>query len=302
MNAKTREIKPNNMVNINRMTDFNNRWGMNSVENRNDLKTRCILVLSKQINSKMRVFYMANSALAMDKYNKMCYDLSKIIGLQYYKITDIRFESSQIYHYLLFLDLNKEFDYRKFVYSLEILINYDSEIIDKEQIAVSISEVLKLSSADFKIIKDKDDYKMLPLSVDFLDDPLVIDNLNWLNDYKNSKDHFLKAIRFDRNENYYRNIIDELRVSIEFLFKQLFNNSKSLEKQKENIGDYFKKNNISVFISNMYMKLLNSYMEYNNDNAKHGDSIMETEIDYLVYLTGTFIRLIVQIELAKKEI
>lgn len=301
MSVKTKEINPSNMKNIIRMNNFNDRWGISDVENRNDLKTRCLLVVSKLIASEISNLYSRNP-LVRQKYDRMCYDLSMIIGLQYTQDMNVSFEHSKIYHYLSRLDLNNESDYRKFIYFLEVLINYDSEIINKEQIAISLSEVSKLSGANFRIIKDKGDYIMLPLSVDFLDSPLIIDNLNWLNEYKNSKEHFLKAIQFDRNENYYRNIIDELRLSLEFLFQQLFNNRKTLENQMTNIGNYFKENYISVFISNMYIKLLKIYTDYNNDNVKHGDCIMGIEIDYLIYLTGSFIRLIVQIESTKKEI
>ena len=86
------------------------------------------------------------------------------------------------------------------------------------------------------------------------------------------------------------------------LLKELFNNNKSLENQKSEIGNYLKENNISTTISNMFIKLLELYANYNNENAKHGDSINENEIDYMIYLTGTFIRLITQVEENKKSI
>ena len=63
-----------------------------------------------------------------------------------------------------------------------------------------------------------------------------------------------------------------------------------------------KNNNISPTISNMYIKLFDLYTIYNNDNAKHGDNITENEVDYLIYLTGSFIRLILQIEEEKMKV
>ena len=114
--------------------------------------------------------------------------------------------------------------------------------------------------------------------------------------------HFLKSLKFERKEEFYRNIIDELRLSLELLFQEKFNNKKSLENQASQIGNFLKENNVSIFISNMYIKLIDFYTKYNNDNAKHGDKVSEVEIDYLTYLTGTFMRLILQIEELKNEV
>ena len=117
-----------------------------------------------------------------------------------------------------------------------------------------------------------------------------------MNAYKDVKNHFEKSLKFERKANYYRNIVDELRLSLELLLKKMFSN------QKSNLGDYFKSNNISTSISNMYIKLFDYYTLYNNDNAKHDDKVNNVEIDYLIYLTGTFIRFIMQIEESKKEV
>ena len=68
------------------------------------------------------------------------------------------------------------------------------------------------------------------------------------------------------------------------------------------IGEYLKENNVSSNISNMYYNLLDLYTKYHNKNAKHGDKIVNVEVDFLTYLTGAFMRLMLQIEEEKKTI
>lgn len=52
----------------------------------------------------------------------------------------------------------------------------------------------------------------------------------------------------------------------------------------------------------MYIKLIDLYATYNNNTAKHNDNVNEIEIDYIIYLTGSFIRFILLIEKNKSKI
>lgn len=163
-------------------------------------------------------------------------------------------------------------------------------------LAKELAESLKLSNANVIICKNGDNYELYPMDVELLSNKLVVDVLSWLNEYPNTKTSFSKALKIKKTPDKYRNIIDELRLSIEFLFQQLFNNNKSLENQKSNLGNYLKENNVSTEISNMYIKLIDLYATYNNNTAKHNDNVNEIEIDYIIYLTGSFIRFILLIE------
>ncbi|MBP3597500.1 MAG: hypothetical protein J6J60_08955 [Clostridia bacterium] len=190
------------------------------------------------------------------------------------------------------------------MYFLESALNhnYYAKSIDNKLLAIRLAEALKLSNANVIICKNENNYELYPIDVEFLSEKLVVDVLSWLHEYPNTKNSFSKALKIKKSPDKYRNIIDELRLSIEFLFKQLFNNNKSLENQKSNIGDYLNANNISVEISNMYVKLLDLYATYNNNTAKHNDNVNEVEIDYIIYLTGSFIRFILLIEKSKFKV
>ena len=302
---KKEEVKLNNDSIYIKRKAFYKRWNIiESNEDNNQIKIRCLSAITKILNIANRPsdfdISIYNSDDFLDDY---CCEVSMILGIENKSDNFKNFELKDLYKYLLKLDLNKEDDYKRFLWYLEITLNYDfGRYIDKNELVNKVVEALKLSNANVKILKKENDYELYPIHIEFLDEPLVIDNLIWLDKYKITKEHFSSAVKMQRKKQNYRNIVDELRFSLESFFQQLFSNKKSLENQKNNIGEFLKNNNISTIISNMYIKLFDLYTVYNNDNAKHGDNITEQEIDYLIYLTGSFIRLVLQIEESKKEV
>ena len=302
---KKEEVKLNNDSIYIKRKAFYKRWNIiESNEDNNQIKIRCLSAITKILNIANRPSDFDISIYNNDDFlDDYCCEVSMILGIENKSDTFKNFELKDLYKYLLKLDLNKEDDYKRFLWYLEITLNYDfGRYIDKNELVNKVVEALKLSNANVKILKKENDYELYPIHIEFLDEPLVIDNLIWLDKYKITKEHFSSAVKMQRKKQNYRNIVDELRFSLESFFQQLFSNKKTLENQKNNIGEFLKNNNISTIISNMYIKLFDLYTVYNNDNAKHGDNITEQEIDYLIYLTGSFIRLVLQIEESKKEV
>lgn len=284
---------------------FNKRWNIiESNEDNNQIKVRCLSAITKLLNIAKRPYVLDMSFYDnVDFLDDYCCEVSMILGIDNKSNSFDKFELKDLYKFLWNLNLNNEDDYNKFLWYVEITLNYDfGRYIDKGELVNKVIEALKLSNANVKILKKEDSYELYPIHVEFLDIPLVIDNLIWLDRYDNTKKHFSNAVKMQRTKQNYRNIVDELRFSLESFFQQLFSNRKTLENQKNNVGEFLKNNNISPTISNMYIKLFNLYTIYNNDNAKHGDNITENEVDYLIYLTGSFIRLILQIEEEKMKV
>lgn len=182
-----------------------------------------------------------------------CNSIEILLGLPNSNNSWDNFNNTKLYKFINSLDLEQTEDYNNFMYFLESTLNhnYFLECIDTKLLAIRLAEALKLSNANVIICKNGNNYELYPIDIEFLGEKLVVDVLSWLDEYPNTKKSFSKALKIKKSPDKYRNIIDELRLSIEFLFKQLFNNSKSLENQKNNIGDYLKENNISVEISNM---------------------------------------------------
>lgn len=302
---KNEEIQvANNSIYLKRKA-FNQRWNIiETNEDNNQIKVRCLSAITKLLNTAKRPSGFEISIYDNDDFlDDYCCEVSMILGIENKSNSFDKFELKDLYKFLLNLNLNNEDDYNKFLWYVEITLNYDfGRYIDKSELVNKVLEALKLSNANVKILKKENNYELYPIHVEFLDIPLVIDNLIWLDRYDNTKKHFSNAVKMQRTKQNYRNIVDELRFSLESFFQQLFSNKKTLENQKNNVGDFLKNNNISTTISNMYIKLFDLYTIYNNDNAKHGDNITENEVDYLIYLTGSFIRLILQIEEEKMKV
>lgn len=303
MKTKEEKILENKQYNscndvCSRRESFCKRWNLvDDNKDNNVIKTRCLNVICKILNNASNPSNFAVSLVSGNFLNEYCSELSMILGFESGFNSFNRFESKDLYKKILKLDLNDDNNYYLFVWFLEETLNYDfGYYITKEELVNKLNEALILSNAKIKILKNGDIYELYPTNIDMLDDYLVFDNINWLNKYPKAKEHFSKAIKLDIVEENYRAIVDELRLSLELLLQQLFLNKKSLENQKNNLGKYFKENNISNEINSMYIKLFDLYALYNNHNAKHNDEIDMLEINYIIYLTGTFISLLVQIE------
>lgn len=281
-------------------TGFNKRWNIkDDEEDKEQLKNRCLAVINNYLNS-IPEYYDRKYEIS-----DFCSEIEIQLGLCSSNNDYDDFSRTKLFRMLNSLDLNTKENYNLFMYFIEIVLNYEYVHFEDEEInsfIIRIAEVLKISNANVMVCKNGNNYELYPMDTEFLSGALIVDVLSWLDEFEQSKKSFAKAIRTKRTESNYRGIIDELRLSIELLFKQLFKNEKSLENQTENIGRYFKENNISIEISNMYIKLMDLYTKFNNNNAKHNDNIKEIEIDYMIYLTGNFIRLIVLIEKSKQKL
>ena len=73
-------------------------------------------------------------------------------------------------------------------------------------------------------------------------------------------------------------------------------NRKNLENQKELLGKYLKKKGVSKEVREMFRQQILYYSDYQNEHAKHNDSIQKSEIEFMIYLTGTFIRFIINLQ------
>lgn len=48
-------------------------------------------------------------------------------------------------------------------------------------------------------------------------------------------------------------------------------------------------------VVNLYEKLLSTYQDYQNDAVKHNEAFSLDEVEFMIYLTGNFMRLILQL-------
>ena len=173
--------------------------------------------------------------------------------------------------------------------------NYNQNKSFKEILYLELKENIDLSLLDIEIKKIKDKFIIYPAGVKLLDKSVVDDVIAYLDSYPGAQKHFISALQKHQEHKYERNLIDDLRFSLELLLRNILNNRKSLEKQINTLGEYLKNKNISVEINNMFMYLINCYKDYQNEHAKHGDKINEAEIEFMIYLTGTIMRFLLNL-------
>ena len=128
-----------------------------------------------------------------------------------------------------------------------------------------------------------------------LDLPLIEETRHWLEGYPSSLKLFNQArLKYDHGT-FERNVLDDLRLSLELLLKQILNNNKPLEKQLPDVGSYLKTRGVSPQISNMFQKLLGCYVGYQNDYVKHTDKLKEEEIEFVFEITASFMKHVIRI-------
>jgi hypothetical protein len=163
-----------------------------------------------------------------------------------------------------------------------------------------LKDLIKISpSSQIRLSKTKKGIIVYPAGAKMLDESLVNDNLAWLQDFPESLNAFEQAlsIYLSGDKPKFRNLTDNLRVSIEQLLRRILINQKSLENQSKELDDWLEKHGVHKQVRNLYGQFLfGPYAALQNDVAKHGDvELLPDEIEYLIYLTGTFMRLIIQL-------
>lgn len=127
-------------------------------------------------------------------------------------------------------------------------------------------------------------------------DKSLLDATNiWLNDYPDSKKVFEEAIFKLENRIFERNLLDDLRVSLELLLKEVLGNRKSLENQLADLGIFFRKKSISKELSNMILKLIDYFAKYQNTYVKHNDNVNDKEIEFIFELTSSLMKLLIRL-------
>jgi len=128
-----------------------------------------------------------------------------------------------------------------------------------------------------------------------INESLIEETRHWLQDYPDSLSLYQDALTKFQNQIFTRNLLDDLRLSLELLLKTIFRNDRSLEKQINGVGNHLKAQNGSKELTNMFVKLLDYYCKYQNTYIKHDDSVIEEEIEFIFEITSSFMKHIVKL-------
>lgn len=271
---------------IKRQADFVKRWNVKLNENNFfAFKNRIIVILSS-------VFSSYNMPLIE---NELFYSMGLPYVKKEYMPSDFSFNKTSLYRVLNELDATKQSYQLLLILLLENLLNSSYEI-GAQNIAKQISEAIILSGVDVQLCKRGSEYLFYPSGAELLDMKVVNDTLNWLEDYPKARAKFHEGLLLQKRHSPIRQVIDTMRLALELFIKQYNDNEKSLENQKEQLGKYLKEQNVAKEIRDMFSTLFSFYTTYNNQNVKHNDSCNEVESEYIIYLTGTFIRFLINVK------
>ena len=167
------------------------------------------------------------------------------------------------------------------------------------ELADAIRESIELSqSVGIRVVKHQGSISFYPAGAELLDKATVNDVLAWLENYPKVAKHFEQALKIymDGDSGKYRNLLDNLRFALEQLLKEVLGNKKSLENQQKELLNWLNQRGIHQQVVNLYNQLVfGQYCIYQNDAVKHNEAFSKDEIEFMIYLTGTFMRLLLQL-------
>lgn len=123
-----------------------------------------------------------------------------------------------------------------------------------------------------------------------VDAELIQRTQHWLNPFPDVLALYNEAVEKHRNRIFLRNVLDDLRLSLELLLKPLLGNDKSLENQISALGTFIKAKGGSSELANMFVKLVDYYTKYQNSYIKHDDAVVEEEVEFIFELTSSFMK------------
>ena len=133
-----------------------------------------------------------------------------------------------------------------------------------------------------------------------VDDPhfffdAVEETRHWLDDYPQILKLYDAGISKYKAGVFERNVLDDMRLSLETLLKELLVNNKSMENQQQYLGSYIKIRGGSKELTNMFLKLTEYYSSYQNSYVKHSDSIIVQEVEFIIEISSSFMKYLIKL-------
>ncbi|KAF0206231.1 MAG: hypothetical protein FD173_391 [Gallionellaceae bacterium] len=119
---------------------------------------------------------------------------------------------------------------------------------------------------------------------------LLTETRHWLSNFPEVQKLFDEALLKHDQGIFKRNTLDDLRLSLEILVRQIFCNQKTLENQIAQVGQFVKGHGGSPQLANMFEKLVDYYTKYQNTYVKHDDAVITAEIEFIFELTASFMK------------
>jgi hypothetical protein len=269
----------------NRISNFHKRWNINLSE-----EDRWENFRSRVLNIYLQIGNIIKNSEEKEAEFFDIIGIHKRVANEWLMedIFDNGLKKSPTYNYLL--DAK---DLKKFILGIQVLLWM--ETLTKSQKAdflKGIQDAVVITGVPLGIKQTETEVVFYPEGAKLLDEKLINDNLDWLSTYSKSYEAFKKALAEVGRTGKEREVVDNLRLSLELLLKDILSNKKSLENQKNEIGVYLKSKNTSTEISNLFWTVLDYYSKYQNNKAKHECTVPAEEVEFILYMTGIMMRFI----------
>lgn len=189
-------------------------------------------------------------------------------------------------YYIAFVNCQQDNNYKK---------------LKKEDFINILCNIMFQSQLPYELLTDGDGYFIFPKGAQEFDDALVSQPLEWLAKYPQAHKTFCIALKQYSDGIYIRDVADNLRKTLEAFFQEFLENSKNLETNKNEICKYLGLQNVDPGISGMFQPLINAYKNVNDRIAKHDDKVDKKLLEFLLYQTGIFIRMVIVVKQAEQE-
>ncbi len=131
---------------------------------------------------------------------------------------------------------------------------------------------------------------------ELINESLIDETRHWLDEYPDVLKIYNEALDKWSNNIHQRNLLDDIRLTVELLLKSILNNEKSMENQQTILGAFIREKNTSKELINMFLKLVDYFGKYNNTYIKHNDNVNENEIEIIIEIASSFMKFLIKIK------
>ena len=93
-----------------------------------------------------------------------------------------------------------------------------------------------------------------------------------------------------------RGVVDNFRLSMELLLKEILKNNKSLENQQVPLNEYLKQKGVAPEIIKYFWHVLDCFNKYQNNHVKHDFNINENDMPIIIEQTKSLFNTIIKLE------
>ena len=125
---------------------------------------------------------------------------------------------------------------------------------------------------------------------------LIEETQHWLSEYPEALGLYYACLENHSNGIHQRNLLDDLRLSLETLLKNILENNRSLENQIAELGKFINERDGSQELNNMFLKLIDYFSKYQNTYVKHNDNVNNNEVEIMIEMASSFMKFIIKIK------